>query len=857
MSARTRGSQKRTRHRRPPSPSWALPPAWEGSLLALAALITTFYRIGHTSLWADEGNSAAQAMRPLGELIRRAALDIHPPLYYVLLHLWAQIFGTSEGALRALSALFAVGTVLLLWLTTRILWGQGTARVAGLLAALHPFLVYYAQEARMYTLLVFWAVLAVYAFLRIVLKEGRARLALLDAGHRSFSPEGGVLATLSPHHPALQLGRWDLVYILAVAAGLWTHYIFPLIPLLLVLAYTGWILSTRRTLPWLPRVIRLLTDHLAALLLFLPWLPILLRRTGAWPHPKDVLPLEKGVMTAFRWLAVGPLLPAGLSRWLWVWAALLIVALWPWRRAGVMGRRRAHWLSWGLPLGWLVAPIALLAGLNIFRVAYLKFLLIALPPFLILIARGNLALWDTFARARKRWQFVALTWAGVTLLIVLLGQLRGLAYYYTHPDQARDDYRGIVRYVEAIASPEDAIILNAPGQWDVFCYYYPGCDPLQDPGSAPRVAGYPPVYALPQERPPHPDRLRARLEEIAREHRKLFVLLWGTGESDPENIVETWLDRHTYKALDVWRGHVRFLIYATPRSRSENALVRPVGARLGNAVELEEMVLLNPRVSPGDVVQIGLRWRVLHPLGERYKVFVQILGPGDRLVAQRDSEPVGGSRPTSSWKPGDVVEDHYGVLIPLGTPPGTYRIITGMYNANTGQRLPVTLAGWKGDFVELPTHVQVQRPTFPPPEEVLPIRHRVHERWGPLVLLGYTMYKRGYAHAPDTPLHPGDFLHLTLFWKAVEPPQDRWRVTVNMVDGWGNVVASVTDDPAGPTYPTTEWARGEVVRGEFDMYIPPETKPDTYGLQIQLWKGDTPVRKPVPLGAVTLEKHGR
>ncbi|NPA89933.1 MAG: hypothetical protein GXO55_00540 [Chloroflexi bacterium] len=805
--------------------------------LLVVALFTTLYHISRPSLWADEGNSAAQALRPLPEIIRRAAMDIHPPLYYILLHGWTRVFGTGEWGLRSLSALAGIGVVLLVWALARVLWGRTTAWVVGVLAAFHPLLVYYAQEARMYMLLTLWGTLAAYALMRLILEEGRAR----RGGRRT-----------SPQHPALQLGFWDGVYALAIAAGLWTHYAFPVIPLTLAGLYLLWVWTTRRTIPVMPRVIRFLADHLAALALFMPWLPVALARVRAWPHPQDVLSLEEGVLAALRMWAWGPLEVKGNQPWLWVWMALLLVALWPWRRWTRIGYRRPHWLSWGLPLAWLGTPLLLLGLLHLFRPAYLKFLLIGLPPFLILLARGILAPAEAWQKAPRRFRVGAWAWAAFTLILLLLLQGRTLLFYYTHPSQVRDDYRGMVRYIQAVGTGDDAVILNAPGQWDVFCYYYPGCDLRKDIPEAgvQEDPHLPAVYPLPLERPPNPSRVISRLTDIARTHHTLFVLLWATGESDPEGVVEQWLDSHTYKALDVWRGHVRFLIYATPRPLSESALIADVGARLGEVVTLERFALLNPEVHPGDVVQVSLVWKVLRSPQRRYKVFVQVLGPNDRLIAQRDSEPLGGSSPTDRWQPGERVEDHYGVLIPLGTPPGSYRLITGMYDAQTGERLPVVWGEKRGDFVELPTRIRVMRPSTPPPEDVLPIRHWVKERWGPIELLGYNRYKRGYAHAPETPLRPGDFLHVTLFWKALRRPQARWRVTLSLVDGWGNVVASVTDDPAGPTYPTPQWTAGEVVRGEFDLYIPPTVKPGTYGLQIQMWKGENPVREPMPLGVV-------
>ncbi|MCB0234209.1 MAG: glycosyltransferase family 39 protein, partial [Anaerolineae bacterium] len=122
-------------------------------LTILLAAVLRFFRIGYQSLWADEGNSVAMAGRTLAEISAAAAADIHPPLYYWLLNLWVRIFGDSEIAVRALSALFGI---LLVWLTYQIavrLFDRRTALIATFFVAINPFLIYYSQEARMYEML--------------------------------------------------------------------------------------------------------------------------------------------------------------------------------------------------------------------------------------------------------------------------------------------------------------------------------------------------------------------------------------------------------------------------------------------------------------------------------------------------------------------------------------------------------------------------------------------------------------------------------------------------------------------------------------------------------------------------------
>ena len=83
----------------------------------------------------------------------------------------------------------------------------------------------------------------------------------------------------------------------------------------------------------------------------------------------------------------------------------------------------------------------------------------------------------------------------------------------------------------------------------------------------------------------------------------------------------------------------------------------------------------------------SLRWRALAKIEQPYKVFVHIGAANSAPVAQNDGEPVVGSRPTQSWVLDERVEDRRAVWIKPGTPPGTYSIWVGLYDAVTGDRL--------------------------------------------------------------------------------------------------------------------------------------------------------------------------
>lgn len=88
-------------------------------------------------------------------------------------------------------------------------------------------------------------------------------------------------------------------------------------------------------------------------------------------------------------------------------------------------------------------------------------------------------------------------------------------------------------------------------------------------------------------------------------------------------------------------------------------------------------------------LDLTLYWRTQTPLTTRYKVFAQLLTGDNGLLAQSDSFPAASQRPTTGWLPGEIIADRHTLTFSNPVAPGTYRLITGLYNPLNGQRLPV------------------------------------------------------------------------------------------------------------------------------------------------------------------------
>jgi tRNA A-37 threonylcarbamoyl transferase component Bud32 len=119
----------------------------------------------------------------------------------------------------------------------------------------------------------------------------------------------------------------------------------------------------------------------------------------------------------------------------------------------------------------------------------------------------------------------------------------------------------------------------------------------------------------------------------------------------------------------------------------------PLEANLADKVLLVSCDLDRVEFRPGETVQLTLHWQALREMTEDYTVFVHLTRADGQLVSQQDIQPLGGAKPTTSWTPGEVVDDPYELAIPLGASPGTYWLKVGMYSQRTMKRLPVVKPG--------------------------------------------------------------------------------------------------------------------------------------------------------------------
>lgn len=378
------------------------------------------------SFWLDETTSAGVA-RDLSysQIITKFSLgDFHPPLYYLLLRLWSQVFGISEVSARGLSIVFGLATVYVVFLLGKKLFDRKIGVVAALLLATSGLHVYYSQEARMYAMTTFFTALAFYLFTRV--------------GERR--------------------GKFWLLFSLVLPLIFLTDYL-P-ITILSVFWVFGLLFRQKNFLWWR----NFLLSQIPLLVAALAWFPIFWKqflgglsvRSSAWwdilgrTTFKEVLLIPAKFIIGRVSLENKLVYPLLLGVLFLVFGFLIFKAL----RNGFKKENTT------LTVLWLFMPvfITILIGLKISVLSYFR-LLFVIPAFYLLLAKGISSL-------DKRWQRIAL----VTILAV---NLLSVGAYLFNPRFHREDWRELVSMIEASRGKNSLVLFPANSQMEAYHYYAP------------------------------------------------------------------------------------------------------------------------------------------------------------------------------------------------------------------------------------------------------------------------------------------------------------------------------------------------------------------------------------------------
>ncbi len=702
---------------------------WLAAMLLLA-LGVRVYRLDAQSLWYDEAVTTQVSAQGIAELTRWTADDIQPPLYYYAVAGWTRLAGRSEWALRFPSAFFGVLTVALLWAAARRLFGRRgggrwAAGSAALLAALSPLHVYYAQEARMYTLLTGLGVLAGYALLR-AMEDGQSRS--IPVGRTTGDRSQLSSLILRPSSPG-----WWAVFVLAAVAMLYTHYF----GIFLLLAYgicwlAGWLIALRRSrgVVMLSRstaqgqlrrmtseaspaavlgadplraLAAFLASVLAIVVLYLPWLPALLNRyqvdRSYWQGALKLNEALRHVAISFTAAAPEMMLESDAVRLLpWFGLAMIVAA-----QALVLLNKQRN--SGRFPYNLVYLSTCLLVP--VFSVLLLasrspkfnpRYLMLASPAYLLILAGGVGALLGrrgdavtrehgdagtrgrgdagtrgqgdkapiTQPRAASLWDVSRITVALALVSFLIATSAIALRNWFTDPAFTKAQWRELAAFVRQTRAADEAVLL-------VSGHAYPAWD----------------FYAadIPRVRLPEIDILdvNARLGfdvggDLAAAlagKSGAWLVTWQDDVVDPVGFVPFLLDR-AGREVPVVRQfwHLGLRHWQLAPDATYPAEPQPQHADAANFDH--KLALLgwdDPRAG-----QITVYWRTLNTLPADYKVSLILEDAAGHEIGRWDGRPAGYGYPTTRWRPGEALFGRYPLPLPAGAATGDYFLTLAVYD---------------------------------------------------------------------------------------------------------------------------------------------------------------------------------
>lgn len=380
-------------------------------LIFLVILLTGFflrlYNISDKSIWVDEESSIHFASKTPKNIIKYADKETHPPLYYLILHYWLELFGDSEESVRFLSLLFGVAAIFLIYKVGELLFNKEIGLLSSLILAISAFHIHHSQETRMYSLMVMLALLSIYFFIR-VLKEKKI---------------------------------WILVFYLVSSTLLMYSHIYGLF---VIAAQNIYFILARKDIKITIKKWAILQAILLAV--FIPWIYVL---------AGQIIGLKTGEFVSLEWLEKPTLLELFETFWVYTYYKLgtlilfLILALGSFLTFNkIKGKHKfnSDLKSNYLLIVWLLTPVILpfLISWIIMPIYSPKYTIAASLAFYLLVARG-------ISKIRSRNLKI------IVIAIVIVLSLMCVKYYYD--EKSPEPWRDVAGYVDRNAEGGDLVIM--------------------------------------------------------------------------------------------------------------------------------------------------------------------------------------------------------------------------------------------------------------------------------------------------------------------------------------------------------------------------------------------------------------
>lgn len=801
--------------------------------LVLILLLAWALRLTHLdtmSLWWDESLSYERATQNLPTILSNViqiqkvtTRDLHPPLYFVLLHFAVNLFGTSEFGLRVLSAMANLLTIALMFPLVQLLLEKPVLKTPGvsetpgvsqhhrrrigllvvLFAALSPFYVWYSQEARPYALVLLWSVLALYALLKWL--------------------------HISPRAPRAFISPWLILFLAACGLTLVTHYLsFVLLPfyaaVLLIYGTHGRTWRERFFSPPTLLAAILLTGF-ATIFILIPGSAEAL--TGSEANGPQFVPFFIMLRDVWNSFAVG--VTANLDEVALI--DLLLVVLWVLGIASTITislrtRRVDARLALTLLSFFLLPALALQFG-SYLRPLYLnsRHLITISPAFYIGLALGVNGIAHLLGEhtvhfplptVHRRLSFILY----LSSLIFVVGAVYSLNNLYNNPAYAKDDHKAWSQFLRERMRPGDYLLLVAPQAQKIYEYYAP-------PGLK--------WQSLPKLVRSRKRQQRLDLDAVLsayRNHPRVWLLEIHQPVGDPKHHINDLLRRYG-EPIDIeyfpgisTRIILQQLVYRSPQLDPKQVIAHPT------QITFDDNLQLVGYDAPAQVRAAGhyavqLYWRLMDKTPNELGVSLRVVDEHGVRWGQWDAPPIGNLYPTSKWEPGVTMVDQHDLVVDPGAPPGTFFIELSVFHLGGGE--PVTVQANDAAPSDAPVRLamlQVVRPEPPRDPKNLIVDRQADVPFGDaLRFVGYDFDQKETG--------PGSILPLTLYFQLMKNPGANVTGTVELVAPFWQIWNRTTAR-APLTLDLQNRLAGDIVQARVELRVPGDANAGEYDLRLAL-----------------------
>ncbi|MDQ3239346.1 MAG: glycosyltransferase family 39 protein [bacterium] len=476
--------------------SWALLFAF--SLLVVGSGIVNLISLSNQSIRLDESQSLWVATKSVPSILRYIAQDVHVPLYSVVLHYWIQFFGTDIMASRLLSLLFYLATIPFLYILAKESSNKKVALVTVAMFSLSPFMAWYSNEARMYTLFTLVTTINNIHFLRFVRSEGQ---------------------------------KSKLAYIISAVFSMYTHY-FSLFLLLSQFVFVAGLVTVRVYKESKLKKISvksLINTHKKLLLFYIgisasafafliPWLLYVVGQGSASnmqpmiPRPSSFNVFQTIVqfLFGFQNQSVQAFIIA-----IWPLSLIMLFLLFTKRRKIPTNMIEYFALA-------TILPIVVVFVISFVRPIFLSRYLILVTPTLFYILA-----WTFLSYSRKMARLFVTT---ILLVMAFLSIYQGISAM----TPVREDYSGVSKYLTESTTPRDIIAVSAPFTVYPIEYTYQGQARITTiPEWNRYVQGSIPEFTT--------TKLEKQINEYKTQYTKVYVVL--SYDQGYENKIKDYMDK--------------------------------------------------------------------------------------------------------------------------------------------------------------------------------------------------------------------------------------------------------------------------------------------------------------------------